>query len=141
MTLNHIAADLRRQAETTGQPAKTRLPRGLALSYKRIDRQCTLSAGRQDVFPSTDEAIIIARAFAVPLGTEPTWATISARPANAPLSHPGRGAGGEGSAPLSPVGGRGAGGEGKPWHTITWHWIEIDQPTQPALLPAQTTYP
>ncbi len=141
MTLTHIAADLRRQAETTGQPAKTRLPRGLALSYKRIDRQCTLSAGRQDVYPSTDEAIIIARAFAVPLGTEPTWRAISARPANAPLSQHGRGARGEGSAPLSPVGGRGAGGEGTTWHTITWHWLEEPAPAQAALLPAATTYP
>ncbi len=134
MTLTHIAADLRRQAETTGQPAKTRLPRGLALSYKRIDRQCTLSAGRQDVFPSTDEAIIIARAFAVPLGTEPIWRTITPRPANAPLSHSGRGAGGEGPTR---------------WHTITWCWLEESTgvascpppTTQPALLPAQAVYP
>jgi len=124
MQLTHIAADLRRQAETTGQPAKTRLPRGLAISYKRIDRQCTLVAGRQDVFPSTDEALIIARAFGVPPAAEPSWRTIPARPANAPLSQNGGGVGGGGH-----------------WFVITWNWLEIDQPTQPALFPTQTAYP
>lgn len=73
MNLSHIAADLRQQAHASGQAAKHKLPRGLALSYKRVERQCTLSAGRQDVLPSTEEALIIARAFGVPLGTEPSW--------------------------------------------------------------------
>lgn len=108
MSLNQIAAELRRQAEKTGQPAKTVLTRGLAVSYKRIDRQCTLTAGRPGVHPSTDEALIIARAFGVPLGTEPNWAIVHT---TAPLSLPGRGAGGEGR-------------EGTTWHTITWRWLE-----------------
>lgn len=106
MSLVQIAADLRRQAHMNGQPAKRLLTRGLALSYKRIDGQCTLTAGRQDVHPSTDEAIIIARAFGVPVGTDPDWHTVT----------PGR------------------------WHIITWRWIEIDKPKQPALLPAQPVY-
>lgn len=76
MSLNQIAADLRRQAAQTGQPAKTRLQRGLALSYKRIDGQCTLVAGRPDVHPSPDEALIIARAFGVPVGTDPEWSVV-----------------------------------------------------------------
>ncbi len=122
MTLTQIAADLRRQAEKTGQPAKTVLARGLAISYKRIDRQCTLTAGRPGVHPSTDEAIILARAFGVPLGTEPAWAT--PRPNTAPLSRPGRRAGGEG-----PI-----------WHTITWCWLEEPIATQTQLLPAATRY-
>ena len=77
MSLTQIAADLRRASIKTGQPAKTKLTRGLALSYKRIDGQCTLTAGRQDVHPSTEEAIIIARAFGVPVGTDPEWHTIN----------------------------------------------------------------
>lgn len=113
MSLTQIAADLRRQAEHTGQPAKTVLTRGLAISYKRIDRQCTLTAGRPGVHPSTDEAIIVARAFGVPLGTEPAWATVTQRTANAP---------------------------GKPWHTITWRWLEEPSPAQTQLLPAATRY-
>lgn len=125
MSLTQIAADLRRQAEKTGQPAKTVLARGLAISYKRIDRQCTLTAGRPGVHPSTDEAIIIARAFGVPLGTEPAWATVTPRPNTTPLSLPGRG----------------AGGEGPTWHTITWRWLEEPTATQTQLLPAATTYP
>lgn len=106
MSLTQIAADLRRQAHQTSQPAKRLLTRGLGLSYKHIDGQCTLTAGRQDIYPSTEEAIIIARAFGVPVGTDPEWH-------NAPINR---------------------------WHIITWRWIEIDKPTQPALISTQTTY-
>lgn len=117
MSLTQIAADLRRQAIRTGQPAKTRLPRGLALSYKRIDGQCTLIAGRPDVHPSTEEAVIVARAFGVPVGTDPEWSEVTDPKISGQYVRIIR------------------------WQVITWRWIEREPANQPALLPAPATYP
>lgn len=77
MTLTQIAAELRRTAQQTGA-AKQTLPRGLALSLRHGDNgQRTLGAGRIGIYPSTDEAIIIARAFGVPIAADPTWRIIA----------------------------------------------------------------
>lgn len=115
MKLDHIAADLARQANhQPGQPARAKLPRGLVLSCKRIDRRWTLTAARIDVHPSTDEALIIARTFHVPLGTDPTWAVRNQQTQSGLLR----------------------------WYTITWTWLE-DQPApaQTELIPSAAPYP
>lgn len=104
MQLNTIAQQMHIQAARTGT-AKRRLSRGLALSLKRIDGQCTLSAGRQDAYPSTDEALIIAQTFNVPPGTDPEWRHISKPTQDGGRIH---------------------------WYIITWTWRE--SPHQPQLI-------
>ncbi len=118
MNLNHIAADLTRQAQRhPDRPARAQLPRGLHLSCRRMERQWTLSAARIDVYPSTEEALIVARAFSVPLGTEPQWTVRTQATRLVPID----------------------------WHIITWAWLEEPAPvapveTQPALLQQSAAY-
>lgn len=112
--MDKVAADLLRQAEQTpGQIVRTRLERGLVISAKRFDRQWHLAAARVDVYPSDGEAVMIARAFGVPLGTEPEWTVRKQKTTLATLD----------------------------WYGIVWHWMEEEAPTQQApLLPEPAVY-
>lgn len=129
MNLQHIAADMRRIAEQDGS-VRRRLQRGLAISLHHEDEwpqdsQWTLTIGRTDVFPSTDEALIIASTFGVPPGTDPEWRSLTQRRADGSVRH---------------------------WYTIAWQWIEAEnsdntddntddeQPHQAALITPPTRY-
>lgn len=97
MKLDHVAAGLVREAtQRQGQIARVKLERGLVLSAKRVERQWDLAAARVDVYPSDAEAVVIARAFGVPLGTEPEWVVRKQRTAGAVLD----------------------------WYGIVWRWME-----------------
>ena len=113
MKIDSIAADLLHQArQTPGEIVRMTLERGLVISAKRIDRQWHLAAARVDVYPSDAEAVVVARAFGVPLGTEPEWAIRKQRTALAVID----------------------------WHGIVWRWLEEDPTHQPALLPEPIVY-
>lgn len=114
MNLNRIAADLLRQAAQQPETkVQAKLERGLVLSVKRIDRQWNLAAARVDVYPSADEAVIIARTFGVPLGTEPEWIVRRQKTSLATLD----------------------------WHGVVWTWLE-DAPAshQPELIRQPAAY-
>ena len=67
MTLSHIAADLRRTADQRpGRNCTHKLPRGLKLDITRRGDRMVLEAARMGVFPSDQEAKIVAAAFRVP---------------------------------------------------------------------------
>lgn len=113
MKLNRIAADIIRQAnQKPGETIRMKLERGLVLSAKRIDRRWQLAAARTDVYPSDQEALIIARAFGVPIGTDPEWQIKKQRTQLATID----------------------------WHGIVWTWLEDETANQPALIPEPATY-
>lgn len=113
MKIDNVAADLLRQAkQAEGEIVRHRLERGLVISAKRIDRQWHLAAARPDVYPSDAEAVVVARAFGVPLGTEPEWTVRKQKTALAVVD----------------------------WHGIVWKWLEEDSAHQPALLPEPVVY-
>lgn len=113
MKMDTIAADLLRQArQTPGEIVRSKLERGLVISAKRMDRQWHLAAARPDVYPSDAEAVVVARAFGVPLGTEPEWTVRKQRTALAVVD----------------------------WYGIVWKWLEEDSAHQPALLPEPAVY-
>lgn len=114
MKLDHIARQMRRQAQQTGS-AKRKLSRGLALSlHQGGNGHWQLAIGRTDVYPSVDEALIVAGLFGVPPGTDPEWSELDDRRPDGSAQH---------------------------WYVITWRWIDLDQPQQSTLLQPVPTYP
>lgn len=71
MSLNHIAADLRREADRKpGHTHNHTLPCGLKLSLYRQGERMTLAVRRFGVFPGKAECEIVTAAFRVPTHTE-----------------------------------------------------------------------
>lgn len=69
MTLAKTAAELRRTADQRpGRNCTHKLPRGLKLDITRRGDRLTLEAARMGVFPSDQEAKIVAAVFRVPAG-------------------------------------------------------------------------
>jgi hypothetical protein len=67
MTLAKTAADMRRTADQRpGRNCTHKLPRGLRLTIMRNGDRLTLEAARMGVFPSDQEAKIVAAVFRVP---------------------------------------------------------------------------
>lgn len=105
MKMDVVAAELLGQArQKPGEVVRMRLERGLVISAKRVDRQWHLAAARVDVYPGTEEAVIVARAFGVPLGTEPEWVVRKQRTALATLD----------------------------WYGVVWQWMEVEREAQGA---------
>ena len=72
MTLAKTAAELRRTADQRpGRNCTHKLPRGLRLNIMRRGDRLTLEAARMGVFPSDQEAKIVAAVFRVPAGIVP----------------------------------------------------------------------
>lgn len=68
-----LAAGMRKRLVRKEGTAVRRLARGLVLVLDRAGDQWRLACGRLEVFPSTEEVWICARAFGVPAGTEPAF--------------------------------------------------------------------